>query len=128
MASRRPKPVDKRVGKRIRTQRQALGLTIQKLADALGIAYRQLHKYEMGTDRVSASRLQQIAVALKVTPVFFFDQAVPIQRGAGTEMSARIKEFASSRQGIALARAFVQIADTKVRRRIVALVERIARL
>lgn len=128
MASRRPKPADRRVGKRIRTQRRALGLTIQKLADTLGIAYRQLHKYETGTDRVSASRLQQIAVALNVAPAFFFDQAAPIQKDAGTGMSARIKEFASSRQGIALARAFVQIADTKMRRRIVTLVERIARL
>lgn len=101
-------------------QRRVLGISPEKLADKLGIATAQLQKYETGTNRVSASRLQQIALALKVTPAFFFDMS--------QINSPLIEKFISSRQGIALSRAFVKIVDRKIRRNILTLVELIARM
>ena len=92
----------------------------------IGVSVQQVRKYEWGTNRVSASRLQQIALALKVTPAFFFD-GTPIVRSR-PEAPARIKEFVSSPQGIALSQAFTKIRDRKVRHIIISLVERIARL
>ena|ERR1700733_55023 len=119
------KPVDRHVGARIRVQRQVLGMTQQKLADVIGLAIQQVRKYEAGTNRVSASRLQQIALALKVTPTFFFEEAPTVRRGP--QVPARIKDFISSPEGIALSRAFAKISDRKMRVSIVTLVERIAR-
>src|SRR5580698_6825882 len=121
-----PKPVDRYVAARIRLQRRALGISQHKLAEMIGVSIQQVRKYEWGTNRVSASRLQQIALALKVTPAFFFD-GTPIVR-SGLEAPTRIKEFVSSPQGIALSQAFTKIRDRKVRQIIVSLVERIARL
>jgi transcriptional regulator with XRE-family HTH domain len=122
--TKRPRPVDRHVGARIRVQRRVLGMTQQKLADIIGIALAQLRKYETGTNRVSASRLQQIALALKVTPASYFDGA-PIVR-SGPKVPPRIKDYVSSPQGISLSRAFAKISDRKVRSSIVTLVERIA--
>jgi transcriptional regulator with XRE-family HTH domain len=111
----------------MRTQRRALGVTQQKLAAALGLALAQVRKYEASTNRVSASRLQQIALALKVTPAFFFELA-PAPKIKGVRVPARIKDFVSSPQGTALARAFAMISDGKLRCDIVTLVGRFARL
>ena len=121
-----PTPVDRRVGARIAMQRRALGIPQHKLAELIGVAIHQVRKYEWGTNRVSASRLQQIALALKVTPALFFD-GEPIAR-SGPKVLARIKEFVSSPEGIALSQAFTKIRDGKVRRIIVSLVERLAKL
>lgn len=102
-------------------QRRALGVTQQKLADALGLALAQVRKYEAGTNRISASRLQQIALALKVEPAFFFDKVSAAKTGAA-KVTAQL-----SSQVVALSRAFAKINDGKLRHDIITLVEGIAR-
>jgi len=78
---------------------------------------------------VSASRLQQIANLLKVRPDFFFEEASAKAVGnAGSRETAIIEGFISSRDGIALSKAFINIRDAKIRRSIVALVQQIAEL
>jgi transcriptional regulator with XRE-family HTH domain len=120
-AAKSPKSADKHVGARIRMQRRVLGVTQQKLADALGLALAQVRKYEAGTNRVSASRLQQIALALKVTPAFFFRQSA-VTYNRRSKATTRL-----SPQVIALSRAFAKINDGKLRNDIITLVEGIAR-
>lgn len=125
MATKSPKSVDKHVGVRLRRQRHARGLSQQELAHLVGISFQQIQKYESGTNRVSASRLQQFADALKVTPVFFFDEA-PAEVIKDSKRISIIEQFVSTREGATLSRAFMKIADKSIRRGIVRLVERIA--
>jgi transcriptional regulator with XRE-family HTH domain len=121
--------VDRHVGARIRMQRMVGGLSQTKLGKAVGITFQQVQKYEKGTNRVSASRLQQIANVLEVTPDFFFDGASAKAVGkSDTKEAAVIDEFVSSRDGIALSQAFTRIRDVKIRRSIVLLVEQIAQV
>ena len=92
-------------------RRRELGVSQQKLAEIIGVSIQQVRKYEWGANRVSASRLQQIASALNVTPAFFFDEAPTATSRPG--LPTRVKEFVDSPQGIALSRAFANISDRK---------------
>jgi transcriptional regulator with XRE-family HTH domain len=67
-----PNPVDKHVGSRVRMRRVMLGMSQEKLGRALGITFQQVQKYEKGTNRIGASRLQHIARVLQVPVAFFF--------------------------------------------------------
>ncbi len=71
-----PKPVDKHVGGRVRMRRLMLGMSQSALADAIGVTFQQVQKYEKGTNRMGSSRLQQVANVLQV-PVKFFFEDVP---------------------------------------------------
>jgi len=73
---RRSNDVDAHVGKRVRERRNALGMSQEKLGNALGISFQQIQKYEVGTDRVMASRLWDIAEALEVDVAYFFESIV----------------------------------------------------
>src|SRR6201982_2792332 len=75
MAKKAPNPVDKHVGSRVRIRRMMLGMSQEKLGDALGLTFQQVQKYEKGTNRISASRLQQAAHILQVPLPFFFEGA-----------------------------------------------------
>ena len=124
-------PVDVHVGKRIRQRRWLTGMTQQQLAEQVGIKFQQIQKYEKGTNRVGASRLQAIASILNVPPAFFFEGAPGMTQepGAGfaEEKSANyIVDFLSSTEGLRLNRAFAKISDQTVRKRIVDLVESVA--
>lgn len=68
-----PRPTDRHVGGRIRLRRQMLGMSQESLADAIGLTFQQIQKYEKGTNRVGASRLQQIAEVLGCQPSWFFE-------------------------------------------------------
>ncbi len=70
--NKRPNPIDSHVGNRVRMQRILLKMSQEKLGEALGITFQQVQKYEKGVNRISASRLQQIAQFLNVPPSFFF--------------------------------------------------------
>ena len=72
MNAKIPNPTDKHVGQRVRMRRLMLGVSQEKLGDAIGITFQQVQKYEKGTNRISSSRMQQIAIALQVTPPFFW--------------------------------------------------------
>src|SRR5712691_3439904 len=130
MIKKAPNPIDKHVGSRVRMRRMMIGMSQEKLGDKLGITFQQIQKYEKGTNRIGASRLQQIATVLSV-PVSFFFEGAPVPHASGTGMSepaspVYVSEFLATSEGLALTKAFMKIKDPKVRRRIVDLVEAIA--
>jgi transcriptional regulator with XRE-family HTH domain len=130
MAKKAPNPIDKHVGSRVRMRRMMLSMSQEKLGDALGLTIQQVQKYEKGTNRIGASRLQQISIILQVPVAFFFEGAptVPGQHDGMKEAPspAYISDFLATSDGLALTKAFMRIKDTKLRRRIVDLVEEIA--
>jgi transcriptional regulator with XRE-family HTH domain len=131
-AKKAPNPVDKHVGSRVRMRRMMLGMSQEKLGDALGLTFQQVQKYEKGTNRIGASRVQQIANILQVQVSFFFEGAPAIPSGGRHEglgeapSPAYVSDFLATSDGLALTKAFMRISDTKLRRRIVDLVEQIA--
>jgi len=130
MSAKTPNPVDKYVGSRVRMRRIMLGLSQEKLGDALGLTFQQIQKYEKGTNRIGASRLHQIADILQV-PVSFLFEGGPTSsttvEGLGEAPSpAYVSDFLATSEGLALTRAFTKITDAKLRRSIVDLVEQIA--
>lgn len=103
-----------------------LGMSQEKLGEALGITFQQIQKYEKGTNRVGASRLQHIATVLKVPVSFFFEDApgTPEEAAGFSEQPhSYVVDFLSSSEGLALNKAFVRIRDPRVRRRVVDLVQ-----
>ena len=130
MVKKAPNPIDKHVGSRVRMRRMMLGMSQEKLGDALDLTFQQVQKYEKGTNRIGASRLQQIAQILQV-PVSFFFEGAPTTGNVVTGMEeapspAYISDFLATSDGLALTRAFMHIKDSKLRRRIVDLVEQMA--
>ena len=75
MAKKSPNPIDRYVGARVRMRRMMLGMSQEKLGDALGLTFQQVQKYEKGANRIGASRLQHIAVIFQVPVSFFFEGA-----------------------------------------------------
>ncbi len=124
---KRPNPTDIYVGSRIRMRRKMLGLSQEKLGERLGITFQQIQKYEKGTNRVGASRLQAMSDALEVPVAYFFPEAGPHQSGGMKEESATyMMEFLSTSEGLDLTRAFTKILNPKVRRKLVELVRALA--
>jgi transcriptional regulator with XRE-family HTH domain len=128
-----PNPIDRHVGSRVRMRRMLIGMSQEKLGEALGITFQQVQKYEKGTNRISASRLQHIAAILGVTVGFFYEGAPKSEGGAfapeglAEEGSpAYMADFVSSAEGLELMKSFQRIRDAKVRRRVVDLVSAIA--
>jgi transcriptional regulator with XRE-family HTH domain len=132
IAKKAPNPTDKHVGSRVRMRRMMLSMSQEKLGDALGLTFQQVQKYEKGTNRIGASRLQQIAQILQVQVSFFFEgapSAITIGRHEGLSEApspAYVSDFLATSDGLALTKAFMKIRDAKLRRRIVDLVEQIA--
>lgn len=128
---KKPNPIDVHVGSRIRLRRTMLGMSQEKLGESLGITFQQIQKYEKGTNRVGASRLQNISTILNVPVSFFFEDAPGEGAGvhsglAETSSSNYVVDFLSSSEGLQLNRAFVKISDAKVRRKLVDLVKALA--
>lgn len=119
-----PDNTDVTVGHRIRSQRLMLGLSQTELGSKLGITFQQIQKYEKGTNRVSAGRLQQIAQFYKVPISFFFEGAS--SKNTSAEHINESLEFLDTAASVRLVRAFGEIDDAGVRRDIIALVEGIA--
>jgi transcriptional regulator with XRE-family HTH domain len=113
-------------------RRMMLSMSQEKLGDALGLTFQQVQKYEKGTNRIGASRLQQISNILQVPIAFFFEGAPHVQSGTRHERvgeapsPAYVSDFLATSDGLALTKAFTRINDSKLRRRIVDLVEQIA--
>jgi len=128
---KRPNPIDIHVGSRIRLRRTMLGMSQEKLGESLGITFQQIQKYEKGTNRIGASRLQQIALCLQVPVSFFFEGAPALALNGGAENGGApsptyVSEFLATSDGLALTKSFMRINDPKLRRRIVDLVSQIA--
>jgi len=130
MAKKAPNPIDKHVGSRVRMRRMMLSMSQEKLGDALGLTFQQVQKYEKGTNRIGASRLQQIAIILQVPVAFFFEGAPNVHPQVDgmkeAPSPAYISDFLATSEGLALTKAFTRIKEAKIRRRIVDLVEEIA--
>jgi transcriptional regulator with XRE-family HTH domain len=131
MTKKTPNPTDRHVGSRVRMRRMMLGMSQEKLGDALDLTFQQVQKYEKGTNRIGASRLQQISHFLQVPVSFFFDGAPEVDSnkmaGMGEAPSpAYVADFLSTSDGLALTKAFMRIKDAKLRRRIVDLVSQIS--
>ena len=131
-----PNPIDRHVGSRVRMRRVMLGMSQEKLGDALGLTFQQVQKYEKGTNRIGASRLQQISRTLDVPPAFFFEGAPSFEAMANPEPGQwalrKIRPRAMSPiscrppKALHLNLAFARIHDPKVRKRIVDLVSSLA--
>ena len=130
MAKKAPNPVDRHVGGRVRMRRMMLGMSQEKLGEALGLTFQQVQKYEKGTNRIGASRLQQISGILQVPVSFFFDGAPTMNvlpdAGKGAPAPGYLSDFLTTSEGLALTKAFTRIKGSRLRRRIVDLVEEIA--
>jgi transcriptional regulator with XRE-family HTH domain len=122
--------IDAYVGARLRMRRVMLGMSQSTLGKHLGVTFQQIQKYEKGANRISASRLQQTARVLEVSPSYFFEGA-PAQQTNATGLAedsqqSFVVDFLATAEGVHLNRAFLRIADPKVRRRIVDLVVSLA--
>src|SRR6516225_9238973 len=130
MVKKAPNPIDKHVGSRVRMRRMMLGMSQEKLGDALDLTFQQVQKYEKGTNRIGASRLQQISHILQVPVTFFFEGAPSASTPHGSNRSAlsmaQIDDFVSDSNGLRLIAAFMRINNAALRRRIVMLVQEIA--
>ena len=112
----------------MRMRRIMLGWSQEKLADALGLSFQQVQKYEKGTNRMGASRLQHAADILGVAVPFFFEGAIggTFTPDRNTLSPAYIDDFVTTSDGLRLAKAFMRIPKPAVRHHIVALVNEIA--
>jgi transcriptional regulator with XRE-family HTH domain len=125
-----PNPIDSHVGARLRMRRVLIGMSQEKLGDALEITFQQIQKYEKGVNRIGASRLQQLARVLGVSPAFFFEgapasEAVP-HNLSEPQSASYVVDFLSTAEGLQLNRSFALIRDAKVRKRILDLVASLA--
>jgi transcriptional regulator with XRE-family HTH domain len=130
MVVKSPEPVDCHVGSRVRMRRLVAGMSQEALADQIGVTFQQVQKYEKGKNRISASRLQQIAAILNL-PVHLFFEGGPEsrefkRRNSPSPTLGYISDFVSSRDGLALMRAFASINDAALRRAVVRMVETLA--
>ena len=108
-----PHPVDVHVGKQIRHRRWLTGMTQQQLAEAVGIKFQQIQKYETGANRVSASRLWDIAEALEVDVAFFFDGLARVEHEGGTALPA---DIIADKEALDLVRSYYAIPENQRRR------------
>lgn len=113
-------------------RRMLIGMSQEKLGEALGLTFQQIQKYEKGANRISASRLQQISEALSI-PLAYFFKGAPVSDGApnvglaeASPEDGHVSDFVMTAEGLSLNRAFTRISDPKVRKRIVELVSALA--
>lgn len=122
-----PDPVDVHVGSRVRERRTMLGLSQEKLARAFGVSFQQVQKYERGANRISASRLHQLASILDVPMTFFFE-GLPGEGDDGASAATNAgEEKMMNRETLELVRAYYRIPDQAVRKRFVDLVRAVGR-
>ncbi|WMS43377.1 helix-turn-helix transcriptional regulator [Acuticoccus sp. MNP-M23] len=137
MAGRKqPNPIDIHVGSRLKLRRTMMGMTQEKLGDSLGVTFQQVQKYEKGTNRIGASRLQEISEILEAPVSFFFEDASPLalNKAEPRESAGFADDGApgfllpgeTTGEALELAKAFSRIRDPRVRRRVIDLVETLA--
>ncbi|WP_308910706.1 helix-turn-helix domain-containing protein [Pseudokordiimonas caeni] len=128
-----PDPIDVHVGSRVRMRRTLLGLSQDKLGQALGLTFQQVQKYERGTNRMGASRLLEIARVLDVSPSWFFEDMPEeiagfgrkgMADGAGDSFEA--EQGYNRRETLELVRVFYKIEAADVRQRLKDLLDAVA--
>lgn len=115
-------PVDLYVGARLRIRRKVLGLSQTQLADALGITFQQIQKYERGANRISASKLYEAARLLQSPVSYFFEGLDETAQGDDDGFAQRMTQFVATPEGLELAGLFPRLSDRRLRRRVVDLV------
>ena len=108
-------PVDEHVGKRLRQRRWLVGMTQQQLAEHVGIKFQQIQKYETGANRVSASRLWDIASTLDVSINFFFD-GLQAEKGVKIQSDAMPSDLMGDKEALDLVRSYYAIPENQRRR------------
>jgi len=126
-----PHPIDIHVGARVRIRRRLLGITQERLGEALGLTFQQVQKYERGSNRISASRLFELSRILAVPITYFYDGAEALAVHAGdvlpeAEAGPFEAELLSSRETHELLRFYYSLPDPQVRRRFLDLLKSIA--
>jgi transcriptional regulator with XRE-family HTH domain len=134
----RASPIDAHVGSRVRLRRTLLGMSQEKLGDALGLTFQQVQKYERGVNRIGASRLFDLARVLDVPIGFFFDD-LPPEMGGNIAVRSRSTFYGFSeaqngveddsmnkRETLELVRAYSRITDPAVRKRVFDLIKSLA--
>ena len=133
----RPSPIDSHVGSRIRLRRTLMGMSQERLGEALGLTFQQVQKYERGVNRVGASRLFDLSRELDVSISFFFDDMPePLSGLRGTHQTTRAAggfaehqegfgtdEALNRRETLELVRAYYRIVDPSVRKRVLDLIK-----
>ena len=120
----RPRPIDVHVGSRIRLWRTLLGMSQERLGEALGLTFQQVQKYESGANRVSASRLFDLSRVLDVPIGFFFD-AIPDSLTSTYGAQSFPGDAWTRRETLELLRAYYRISDPAVRKRVFDLIKAI---
>ena len=126
---RGPNPVDLHVGARVRMRRKFLGMSQEGLAETIALTFQQVQKYERGSNRISASKLWEIAKALKAPVAYFFEgygENEAVEGFSESESEQFVHGFLMTTEGIELAEAFPRIKNAKHRRRILELVRSLA--
>src|SRR5713226_3104077 len=125
-------PIDVHVGSRVRLRRNMLGLSQEKLGEAIGLTFQQVQKYERGANRIGASRLHELSRVLDVPVSFFFDDMDPVRAPAipGGFAEPPVEAFESDpmrrRETVELVDAYYAIDDAAVRRRLLDLARALA--
>ena len=125
MQKKSPNQVDRHIGSRVRARRMMLGMSQEKLADALGLTFQQVQKYEKGVNRIGASRLLHIAGILDVSIEFFFE-GLPGLRAGGFSDDSLVAEFLTRSESDRLVRGFLKLKDDEARRKVADLVDWLA--
>jgi transcriptional regulator with XRE-family HTH domain len=120
-----PNPIDIHVGKRIRIRRVLLGMNQETLAGALGLTFQQVQKYEVGTNRISASRLSAVAETLGVPISYFFDALPPTDVEVSAEDQAR-RDLLEQPETLELIRLYYTISDAAIRRQVLQMIKAVA--
>ena len=113
--------IDIQVGARLRYRRLSLGMSQEALAEAVGLRFQQIQKYEKGQNKIGASRLFRLAQALKVPLEYFFEDAEQLDVG-DLESMRRPLQFLGTQEGLDLTNAYLRISDPTKRRRVLDLV------
>ena len=114
--------IDLHVGKRLRRRRRLLGLTQQQLAESIGIRFQQIQKYECGANRVTASRLYELSVALNVPVNYFFEGLQPVESTTSTpgapanDRDLIAADVLSQKETLELIRAYYKLGERPRRR------------
>ena len=117
---RGPNPVDRHVGLRIRMRRKELGISQERLAEAVGLTFQQIQKYERAANRVSASKLWEISQALHTNIAYFYEGLA--EMGADHLPRESMQDFLLTPEGLELAATFPRVASVRLRRKVLELV------
>jgi len=118
--------IDKKIGQRVRTRRLEINMSQERLAELLGVTFQQVQKYEKGVNRIAASRLHDIAVALEMPAARFFEGLGSVRAAAAKGRPGPAEEVLATPEGAQLVTLFADIKSPKVRRRVVDLVRALA--